>query len=240
MTERIVSRVVPYIFLLILAACARDQERLDQFSRAYTDFMNVGDTVDTCYRMPTEHESDYWQSVTGALITTAPRDARARSATGAVEAYRIKVVPLMAACGEFLGKMDTTIGRLVETANGILDEQSRSKAVECAKQARSMYTAFASLHSLYQQRFDIQLSLLRHMIANNGDYPPASSFKRGGDEIAGLVKESDVKWQQAVAAELTVRDLFSALKGHTGLKSYPTNAEAGTAKQVKSGTDKKQ
>src|SRR5258708_6011261 len=132
--------------LAALTGCAMmDNEHLDHFSMAYTNFYNVASRVDTCVRMLVTPEDtsvkQYWEDLHNALDARASDEGRLNGAAQTLLSYRVLITPLMLVFDEDLEKCDLAVGKLVETANAIRDEHSRQQAIEIAHNARALYSA---------------------------------------------------------------------------------------------------
>lgn len=218
---------------IAVGACSTSELSVDQFSRAYTEFRDRATEMDTCARLPMERDSLFWTSLVEAVNTQTSDASRAAGAVAALAAYRSEVAPVMLVCAEYVQNMDVSVVSLVETANRIKTDRIRSEAVEIARLARALQIAYSSLMPLYERRFTLQTTMLNDEVRVSGVLSHVPIFAQRAQEVAGLVKESDQRWTEAAAAWRSTQDAFAALKGQTGLKTYPGKLDAEPTKAPK-------
>jgi len=100
--------------------------------------------------------------------------------------------------------------------------------VATAEHARALQVAFATLVPLYERRFELQLEVLRDMVADNGALTAIVSNRHGSEELGTLVAESDTRWKEAADNWHKAEDSFSAMKGQFALTTYRSRWEDST------------
>src|SRR5262249_55046418 len=161
----------------------------------YTDFFDAAVLTNQAARIPFDHDSDYWRALTQAMDTRASNQRRAEAASTALAAYSAQTATIMAVFEESVGSIDSSLTRLIETANRIKTADARTQATETAKHARALQAAFAALVPLYQRRFELQLEVLRDMVTDDGALTAIVRNRHAADELGTLVAESDERWK---------------------------------------------
>ena len=221
--------VVVVAFSVACLGCANDRPSLDEFSRAYTSFFDTAELTNQAARIPVDHDSDYWKALAQAMETRASNQYRAEAASTALVAYDAQTAGVLAVFNESIGSMDSSVAVLIESANRIKTSNARAQAVATAQHARSLQVAYAALVPLYQRRFELQLEVLRDMVADNGALTAIVRNRHGSEELGTLVAESDARWKEAADHWHTTQDAFSAMKGQFALKTYRSKWEDSTA-----------
>jgi hypothetical protein len=222
MVMKVTPLAVTVAALLACLGCAKDRPALDEFSRAYTGFFDTAELTNQAARIPVEHDSEYWKALTQAMDTRATNQYRAEAARAALAAYESQTAGIMMVFNESIGSMDSSVAVFIEAANRIKNADARAQATETTKHARALQVAYAALVPLYQRRFELQLEVLRDMVADDGALTAIVRNRHGSEELGKLVAESDDRWNEAAEHWHKTEDAFSAMKGQFALKTSPS------------------
>jgi hypothetical protein len=224
--ERKCSWLLTAALTAVLAGCNadllnRDAVTLDKLSRAYTDFRDATFDARVGF-MALSDDPDpvgYWKEMRDAVDSHSDA-ARLQHAAKAVDAYESRFPGFIERLGENLHEMDKAVLRMVEVANSVQTLDYRKDAVEAAKAAREVHTAFLSVQEYSEKRLRMTVGVLRAMVSNGGRIP-----QRGFVFDASEAKTVEDQLQQAGAQALhalqRLKDSLSALKGKSGMKAYP-------------------
>ncbi len=170
----------------------------------------------------------FWTAYKGAFdIDRSTSNARRRAlATSAISTYDIWLPTHLEACAEGIEKLDNTVQRLFETANGIYNKEYRADAVQVAKYAREVHSAVALGQSLKERRWRLQRLQLDQIVQADGNLAVAfPSLKSGMDETLKVVSEIQAASTRSNKAMQELKDTFSSLRGKTNLTVYPLNVK---------------
>jgi hypothetical protein len=223
--------VVALAVLIVGLGCANERPALNEFSRVYTGFFDAAQLTNQAARIPVE-DSDYWKALTQAMDTRASNQQRAEAASTALATYSAQTASVIAVFDESIGSLDSSVTVLIETANRIKNADARAQATETSKHARALQAAFAALVPLYQRRFELQLKILRDMVADKGALTAIARNQQGAAELGTLVAESDERWKEVAEHWHKTEDAFSAMKGQFALKTYRSKWADSTAAAV--------
>ncbi len=217
------------ISISVLAGCStdllnRDGETLDRFSHAYADFQNAAYAAEISAHVSAGNEDPFgfWRELRGALDVRGTNSTRIEHATTAAAVYGSVMTKAMERWGTDIDKVDESVLRLVETANSIHSAEYRADAVEVAKAARVVHSALESLHDLWQKRLGIQVAVLQDIVLDGGHMRATPLLLSRGEEVKTINADIEAAARRSSEAARKLKDAFSALKGKSGMKEYPT------------------
>jgi hypothetical protein len=233
-------RVVAFGVAILLAGCSLDpftgdSEALDRFSRAYTEFL---DNVETPYDLMSYVGEDndpagYWTLFTSAFDLSLTDSGRLVAAESAIATYDKFMPKTLDAAADEVEKLDKEVQRLFETANAIHNQDYRDTAVQVAKYAREAQTSVASMQALVDRRTRLQRQTLSDVVSVNGSLVRVlntPTMRARADETIKINRELQDPARTSPALQ-NLKDTFSALKGKTNLKVYPTEDELAEQKK---------
>lgn len=211
----------------------RDRDALNKFSRAYTEFRNIGadtEAVRDVYLGPEIDSFGFWAASNEAFATDpGSNDAgRLEMARSAIVSYDQSMPRSLEKFSDQVGKLDKAVGQLFETANAIHNRKYREDAVQIAKYAREAQASVALVQTLEDQRLRYQRQALSDVVNADGSLARAfraSAMEMELNEINKISEEIQDAAKRSTAAMQNLKDTFSALKGKTNLKAYPTKDE---------------
>jgi hypothetical protein len=227
--------IVALSSMVLLVGCSadlfnRDVEALDKFSRAYTEFRDIGEEAEGVIQYWGEDHDlcEFWIAFKGAFAhdPTSYDSGRLKKAQTAIVAYDQCVTTILEADVDEVEKLDKAVQRLFETANAIHNPEYRDNAIRAAKYAREAQASVAWFQTLLDQRLRLQRRALSDIVNANGSLVRAAPGLKLG--IVGVNKATqgiEYASKKSVAAMQNLKDTFSALKGMTNLKAYPTKDE---------------
>jgi hypothetical protein len=223
--------------VLLAAGCShlfnRDHDTLDKFSRAYTDFLNIGEEAESLWQFigPENDPSGFWMTFKGALATdpSSSDSGRFVEAEAAIVLYEKWMPKVLEGEADEVEKLDNAVQRLFETANAIHNREYREDAVQVAKYAREAEASFASGNDLTDRRTRLQRRMLDDIVRAGGSLGMAlrnQSLRVELGETTKISKEIENVARKSTTAMQNLKDTFSALKGKTNLKAYAIQGES--------------
>ncbi len=227
---------VPLVVAVLLSVngCSRDTAALDNFSWAYTAFLNQERDTNGASLVPVvfdqrkgalhEHYGGdaYWIALHDALDDRASRTSRLKQAQEALNADHATIAGMMDAFSTEIDRLDGTVLRLVETANSIRDGDARSDAMSVSRQARDVQARFAALRELLADAFEKRRRVLERVVEDGGNVQMSSLLQRDGATITTDAKQAEECRDAIRTGMAALKDAFSALKGKTGLQAFPS------------------
>ncbi len=223
------------VVLSLLSGCTHDTAALDNFSRAYTEFLDQEARTEASSLLPVlfdptkgplhkqEPGDPYYVALRAVFDEHASRETRVKQAHEALQADRRIITPMMDNFSTEIERLDQTVLRLVEAANSIRDSQTRSDAVGISRRAREIQTGFASLRELYADEFSKRRRILERVIDDGGTMRTSRMFEQDATAIEADRKRGDQGRAAVESAVSSLKDAFSALKGKVGLREFPRN-----------------
>jgi hypothetical protein len=228
--------VVAFGAFLVAAGCTsdlfnRDQDALDKFSHAYTDFLDAGETAEGLWdSLGSEKDPfGFWMALTGALNPESNDDLRLAYALTAIDAYDQKMTHMLQTEAKQVDVLDGAVQKLFERANAIHSTEFRADAAQIAKHAREAQSSFAQGHELIDRRSRLQRRMLDDIVNAGGSLGrafKAQSLKVELDETIKISDELQPVANRSTTAMHNLKDTFSALKGKTNLKDYPAKVSS--------------
>jgi hypothetical protein len=163
----------------------------------------------------------YWGELQAALDTRSTNLLRAAHASLAASIYDKTFPNALESLGGDLDTMDKAVLRMIEIANSIEDAEYRKDALDAAKAARAVHTAFVTVGNLWNRRFTVLTEMLQDLVRDNGKLGGTPLFKTRGETAKVITEEMDQAGSQSAAALQECKDAFSALKGKSKLTAYP-------------------
>lgn len=210
-----------------------DDESLDRFSHAYADFRSAAYAAEISAHVSAADEDPFgfWRELRGALDVRGTNSSRVGHATAAKELYGSAMAKAVDQWETDIDKVDESVLHLVETANAIHTAEYRADAVEVAKAARVIHSAFESAHNLWKKRLGIQIDILRTVLLDGGHIQATPLFTSRAEQVKAISADIEAAAQRSSEAAQKLRDAFSALKGKSGVKEYSTGGVLTPAQQ---------
>ncbi len=234
---RAVERAVALTSVLLLTGCSsdlfnRDGEALDRFSHAYTEFRDSGEDTEAVIHF-SQADTDpfgFWIAFKGAFATDPSSNdfGRLSMAKAAIAGFDSTMPTVVGGAADAVEKLDKAVQRLFETANAIHNQDYRENAIRVAKYARQAQASVALIQTLVDRRLGLQRRLLSDVVGADGSLVRAirtSALKLEGAEAEKLTHQIQDAAKNSTTAMQNMKDTFSALKGMTNLKAYPTKDE---------------
>jgi hypothetical protein len=230
------ARIVALGASFVAAGCTldlfhRDQDALDRFSHAYTDFLDTGEVTESVWKYvgPDNDPFGFWVAFKGALDPNSYDAGRLAQAQAAIAVYEKSMPKALEAEAGQVDKLDKTVQRLFEAANAIHNTEYRADAVQVAKYAREAEASFALGHDLTDRRTRLQRRMLDDIVNAGGSLARAfgnQSLKVELDETIKISDQLQTAANRSTTAMRNVKDTLSALKGRTNLKTYALKGES--------------
>jgi hypothetical protein len=237
----VAARTVALVFsvsvvILFAVGCSSDlfngdDEALDRFSHAYTEFRDTGEVTEATWQayLGTNIDSTgFFTTLQEALNLNSVDESRLRMAQSGIDSYDQLMPIAFGKMADQINQLDHVVGQLFETANAIKDQPYREDAVQIAKYAREAEAAVALGENLVEQRLRLQRQALSDIVNADGSFARAlqeSALVKEGDEVVKITEEINAAAEKSTAAMQNLKDTFSALKGKTNLRAYPTKDE---------------
>jgi hypothetical protein len=232
--------IIPIVLVVVSAGCTadifnKDAKTVNAFSHAYTGFRDAA--YDAWIGMAVlSSDPDpfgYWKQLQAALDVRSTNGMRLQHALSATSILDTSFPKAMESLGNELDKMDRAVLRMVETANSIRNVEYREHAIEAAKAARDMHTAFVRVRNLWDKRLAQQSGVLRDLVGDGGQMRATLLFKSRGEEAKATTQQLDAAGSESAAALQRVKDAFSALTGKSQLKAYQLKEDLDEKKDSK-------
>jgi hypothetical protein len=209
----------------------RDQDTLDRFSHAYTNFLDAGETAEGLWDSVGSEKDPFgfWMALTGALNPGSNDDLRLAYALTAIDAYDQKMTHILQTEAQQVDVLDRAVQELFERANAIHNTEFRADAAQIAKHAREVQSAFAQGHELADRRSRLQRRMLDDIVNAGGSLGRAFKAQSLRVELNETIKITDqiqTAANRSTTAMQNLKDTFSALKGKTNLKDYPAKVSS--------------
>lgn len=209
-------------------------KKLDDFSHAYTEYKNaewessvnsyvpmVDFSKDECTSSMCGKDN-FYSSLNKALDFHASAESRVENSNLAILYYSKFNKKAVDAFSVSNGDLNTKVQKLIETANSITDEDNKKIALKIANEARLTQNDYDNLYSNEYDQFSARLSFLDDLIKNNGEIVNYSNLSDISSKVVNLKSKNDDLEQEITNYKKDIQDNFSALKGKTDLKEYPS------------------
>lgn len=226
--SKIILGIVVLFALFFAFTLIAENKSLDAFARGYSDFKNQQYDTSIYSYVPIVDghsetgEENYFTYLARAVDTKQSNNFRKVNAEQALAAYNSMNREAIDIFSERIGKLDSAASQLVEAANTIDKHEHRATAVEVAKQARQIQQNYRDLLLKYVERFNLQTKLLGELVNNGGDiFALGNTLKDGGTKIPKIGEDIESLMEETEKVSQKMDDLYSSLKGRTGIKDYP-------------------